>query len=131
MRQNYARGRLQTFWQKIPQEFSPGFYPPMFSTNGRSSPAIQSATSTTSNSVGVLRITTRTMPALMTIRRHMAQLVASPKIYPVWAFLPTRYRVPPTMSRREAEMMALASAWTLRHSSYRSPRGTRRASRVQ
>ena len=38
---------------------------------------------------------------------------------------------PPAMSRREAEMMALASAWTLRHSSYRSPRGTFMASREQ
>ena len=37
----------------------------------------------------------------------------------------------PHMSRRLAEMMALASAWTLRHSSYRSPRGTRSRSRVQ
>ena len=29
----------------------------------------------------------------------------------------TRYSVPPAMSRREAEIMALASAWTLRQSS--------------
>ena len=25
-RKNYARGRLQAFWQKIPQEFSPEFF---------------------------------------------------------------------------------------------------------
>ena len=53
----------------------------------------------------------------MTWRRHMAQEVASVKSSPVRASRPTRYRVPPTQSRREAEMMALASAWTLRQSS--------------
>ena len=76
-------------------------------------------------------MTTRLNPALMTIRRHMAQEVASPSSSPVRASRPTRYSVPPAMSRREAEMMALASAWTLRQSSYRSPRGTRMASREQ
>lgn len=63
--------------------------------------------------------------------RHMEQEVASPSSSPVRASRPTRYSVPPTMSRREAEMMAFASAWTLRHSSYRSPRGTCMASREQ
>ena len=36
---------------------------------------------------------------------------------PVGTSLPTRYKVAPIMSRREAQMMALASAWTERHSS--------------
>jgi len=40
-------------------------------------------------------------------------------------------RMPPIMSRRAAEMMALASACTLRHSSYRWPLGMRSCSRLQ
>src|SRR5699024_11272292 len=76
-------------------------------------------------------MTTFSSPALIIIRRHMEQEVASGRMAPVAASFPARYRVPPTMSRRAAEMMALASAWTLRHSSYRSPRGTRMASRAQ
>ena len=43
----------------------------------------------------------------------------------------TIYKVAPSTSRREAEMMALASACTERHSSYRSPEGMFIASRVQ
>ncbi len=43
----------------------------------------------------------------------------------------TMYSVAPSTSRRGAEMMALASAWTERHSSYRSPEGMFRASRAQ
>ena len=76
-------------------------------------------------------MTTLLIPALITCLRHMAQLVASPSSAPVRPSLPTRYSVLPTMSRRLAEIMALASACTLRHSSYRSPRGTCMASRVQ
>ncbi len=47
----------------------------------------------------------------------MEQEVASPSTSPVAASFPAKYSVPPAMSRRAAEMMALASAWTLRHSS--------------
>ena len=89
----------------------------IFSGRARSSVRTHSSTSTTVNSSGVRRITTRASPALMTMRRHMGQEVASVSSSPVWALRPTRYSVPPTMSRRLAEMMALASAWTLRHSS--------------
>ena len=63
------------------------------------------------------------MPALMTIRLHIEQHMAFCTYSPVGTSLPTRYKVAPIMSRREAQMMALASAWTERHSSYRSPRG--------
>ena len=40
-------------------------------------------------------------------------------------------RVEPSISIRDAEIIALASAWTERHSSYRSPRGICSFSRVQ
>ena len=43
--------------------------------------------------------------------------VASCRISPVRASCPTRYRSAPMHSLREAEMIAFASAWTLRHSS--------------
>ena len=66
---------------------------------------------------GPVRATTFWMPALMISRRHMAQGVVSGLYSPVTASRPTRYSVAPSMSRRAAEMMALASAWTLRHSS--------------
>ena len=50
---------------------------------------------------------------------------------PVDGLTQAMYRVAPMVSLRAAEMMALASAWTERHSSYRSPEGMFRASRVQ
>ena len=80
---------------------------------------------------GVSRTTTRLMPALMMSRRHMEQQVVPRSSSPVAGSLQARYRVAPSTSRREAEMMALASAWTERHSSYRSPEGMFMASRVQ
>ena len=58
------------------------------------------------------------------MRRHMGQEVASCSSSPVRSVAAHQIDAsPPTMSRREAEMMAFASAWTLRQSSYRSPRG--------
>ena len=63
------------------------------------------------------RTMTFSMPALMTRRLHMEQHMASFTYSPVGTSLPTRYKVAPIMSRREAQMMALASAWTERHSS--------------
>ena len=56
----------------------------------RSSSAIQSATGTTSNSVSVRRMTTFSNPALMTMRRHIRQEVASDSSSPVRASRPTR-----------------------------------------
>ena len=50
---------------------------------------------------------------------------------PVAGSLQAIYSVAPMVSLRAAEMMALASAWTERHSSYRWPEGIFRASRVQ
>ncbi len=76
-------------------------------------------------------MTTRSMPALMMTLRHMEQEVASWRSSPLLASRPARYRVAPRVSRRAAEMMAFISAWTERHSSYRSPLGTCMASRVQ
>lgn len=55
-----------------------------------SSPAIQSATGITSNSVSVRRMTTRSSPALMTRRRHMEQEVASWRSPPSLASRPAR-----------------------------------------
>ena len=57
------------------------------------------------------------MPALMTMRLHMEQQVAFWMYSPVGTSWPARYNVLPSMSRREPLMMALASAWTERHSS--------------
>ena len=47
---------------------------------------------------------------VMTWRRHIEQLVAFVKSSCVCASRPTRYSVEPIMSRREADIMAFASA---------------------
>ena len=62
-------------------------------------------------------MTTLAIPALMMSRRHMEQEVEPGISSPVAGSRHTSYRVAPSTSRREAEMMALASAWTERHSS--------------
>ena len=46
---------------------------------------------------------------------------------PVAGSTQAMYRVAPMVSLRAAEMMALASAWTERHSSYRWPEGMSKA----
>ena len=51
---------------------------------------IQFCTGTTVNSSRVFRMTTRRMPALMIMRRHMEQDVASCRISPVRASWPAR-----------------------------------------
>lgn len=61
---------------------------------------------------GVFRMITREIPALMIILLHMEQGLASGTSSSVWASTPTRYRVAPVISLREAWMMALASACT-------------------
>ena len=76
-------------------------------------------------------MTTRWIPALMMSRRHMEQEVEPGMRAPVSGSTHAMYSVAPSVSLRAAEMMALASAWTERHSSYRSPEGMFSASRVQ
>ena len=55
-----------------------------------SSSSIHVCTGTMSNSVSVRRITTSSMPALMIMRRHMGQLVASCSSSPLRASRPTK-----------------------------------------
>ena len=59
-----------------------------------------------------------------TMRLHIEQQLDFSTYPPVLASTPVRYSDAPIMRSLEALIRALASAWTLRHNSYRSPRGT-------
>lgn len=61
-----------------------------FSAGRESSSRIHSATSTAVYRAGPVRMTTFSSPALIIIRRHMAQEVASERISPVRASFPAR-----------------------------------------
>ena len=63
------------------------------------------------------------IPAFITILLHIEQLFPPETYSPVDTSVPTRYNEAPSISRLDALIMAFASAWTLLHSSYRSPLG--------
>ena len=71
------------------------------------------------------------MPALMICRLHMEQLFVPANSEPSAGLTQVMYSVAPSIWSRAALMIALASEWTDRHSSYRSPRGMFRWARIQ
>ena len=96
-----------------------------------SSSSIHFLTSTTLYVDSPVLHTTVHIPAFIMSRRHMAQEVVSGSIAFVLKSRPDKYIVAPIIRLRSAEIMAFASACTLRQSSYRSPDGILSCSRVQ